>query len=135
MTHLISSSFFTLSLGLSVINSSSLEQLDQAHLRHKKYSILKYECKKQITKNKIPSSCFKIAYMKNPPNNNFIKFLNEKCDELSFDPSNLISLSHTLKNLQLSPECFSILAEKERILKIQLADEPIKRVLNTYMKK
>ena len=125
--------FLIISLSQGFMEAQSLEEfyLTKVKSFHTNYEI--QLCQKQLKKNKIPHSCYKIHSLKK--NQNFQTYIDEKCQDLTLEQISLKTLSSALKNPDLSSFCRQILKEKEKIIQHQLRDKSSQNVLKEFFQK
>ena len=125
--------FLIISLSQGVMKTQSLEELYLSQFKnfHTNYEI--QLCQKQLEKNKIPHSCYKIHSLKE--NQKFQTYVDEKCQDLTLEQISLEKVSSALSNPDLSPFCRQILKEKEKILQYQQRDKPSQNALKEFFQK
>ncbi len=111
---------------LKAPSTQDLEQRKQSYLEKRKQI---YLCQKQLEKNTIPESCYQIS----PLSENFRKYLDKKCEEIPLESIKLHKISNLLKNQKISSKCLKSLEEKEKILRYQQQDLPLKEFLKQKM--
>lgn len=125
--------FLIISLSQGIMTAQSLEELYLSRLESFNTNYEIQLCQKQLKKNKIPHSCYKIHSLKK--NQKFQTYIDEKCQDLTLEQISLKTLSSALKNHDLSSFCREILKEKEKIIQHQLRDRSSSKILKDFFQK
>ena len=125
--------FLIVSLSQGVMNAQSLEEFYLSRFKNVNTNYEIQLCQKQLEKNKIPHSCYKIHSLKK--NQKFQTYVDEKCQDLTLEQISLKTVSSALSNPDLSPFCRQILKEKEKILQYQQRDNPSQNTLKEFFQK
>ena len=125
--------FLMISLSQGMMTAQSLEEFYLTKVKnfHTSYEI--QLCQKQLERNKIPHSCYKIHSLKK--NQKFQTYIDEKCQDLTLEKISLKNVSLALKNSDISSFCRKILREKEKILQHQWRDSPSQNGLREFFQK
>ncbi len=125
MVKLLISPLFVFGLTEQLIKASSIQEIEKRKQSHLEKSTLTHLCQKQLEKNKIPISCYRIT----PLSRDLKKYLDKQCTKAPLESIKLHEISHFLKNEAISPQCLKVLEEKEKILKYQQQNSPLKDLL------
>ena len=118
-------------LGLTehLFKAPSIQEINQIKRDYSEKRRQVHLCQKQLEKNKIPKSCYKISSL----SKDFKKHLNKKCAETPLESLKLHEISDLLKNRKISPQCLKSLEEKEKILRYQQQDRPVGELLKHHL--
>ena len=125
--------FLIVSLSQGVMKTQSLEEFYLLRFKNVNSNYEIQLCQKQLEKNQIPYSCYKIRSLKK--NQKFQTYINEKCQDLTLEQISLKTVSSALNNPDLSPLCRQILKEKEKILQYQRRDNLSQKDLKEFFQK